>query len=137
MGKSSRAGGEDINISDFVQSIQQVESDVNSHKKEMDAVALDQRKIEVKKNKAVLKNQKQDIKLRREFSLKVYNLVRWWLLFCAIIILVSGFELFKLSDTVLTTIIASTSANVLGLFYIVLKYLFPLKTSKLSDETLS
>ena len=50
-----------------------------------------------------------------------------WLCGVFIVIVLSGFNLFsfKLSTTVLTTLIGSTTASVLGLFAIVANYLFP------------
>jgi hypothetical protein len=47
-----------------------------------------------------------------------------WLVFVAATILYAGFRIIALSDAVLTTLLTTTTANVLGLGTIVLGYLF-------------
>ena len=50
-----------------------------------------------------------------------------WLLCVLAVIFLQGFNThqFHLSDSVLVTLIPTTTANVLGLVFIVAKYLFP------------
>ena len=50
-----------------------------------------------------------------------------WMLFVAAIVVVAGFWpiYFTLSDTVLTTLVAGATVNVIGLFASVLLHLFP------------
>lgn len=54
------------------------------------------------------------------------------------VIMLSGFEgfcryKFSLSDTVLSVFITTTTINVIGVFYIVAKWLFPLKEFSLKE----
>ena len=71
---------------------------------------------------------KQDIYLRRKYAGRIYTLIVFWLVAVFILIILSGFGAvfgwFKLSTTVLTTIVGGTTINVLGIFYIVANYLF-------------
>jgi hypothetical protein len=50
------------------------------------------------------------------------------------ILLAQGFsskqQVFKLNDAVLLAVLGTTTVNVVGLFYVVAKYLFPAPTSK-------
>lgn len=65
---------------------------------------------------------------RKKYTKKIFCLVRYWLLFIVLLIVVSGTNTchgwFHISDKVLMTIITSTSIAVIGLFVIILRYLF-------------
>lgn len=65
--------------------------------------------------------------LRMGYSDKIFILVCIWLTCVLASIIFSGFNIwgFELSDKVLITFITSTTINVLGLFAIVAKWLFP------------
>ena len=70
---------------------------------------------------------RQDRSQRKLFSILLFGLVAAWLVAVMIVI---GFEgasetTFNLSDIVLTTLIGTTTASVLGLFLVVARYLFP------------
>ena len=69
----------------------------------------------------------QDRDQRRTYGSRLYWLIVGWLSVIGVIVLLHGFICvpFKLSVTVLTTLIGSTTASVLGLFAIVANYLFP------------
>ena len=57
-----------------------------------------------------------------------------WLIAVIIILILSGCEYLKLSDIVLNVLLATTTANVLGLAYIVLKGLFGQKDNKMFEQ---
>lgn len=76
----------------------------------------------------------QNINLRRQYSDKIYTLNRYWLVFVAVMVLLSIIDLSaykikitSLSDAVLITLLTTTTANIIGTLIIVLKYLFPNK----------
>lgn len=77
---------------------------------------------------------KQDLDERKRYAAKIYRLIALWLGSLGIIILLQGVNLpkdfFSLSDSVLLALIGGTTANVLGMFFIVLKYLFPQQDTK-------
>lgn len=77
-----------------------------------------------------LDSRKQDTKERKDYATKLFRLISAWLLSILTILMLSGFGRigcleFKLSDAVLLGLIGGTTATVLGLFVIVVNYLFP------------
>lgn len=72
------------------------------------------------------KNKNQNIDLRKHFSWATYGLLVGWLLLVLSIVVLSGFKAlgFELAENVLITLLVSSSANVIGMFFLVLKYLF-------------
>lgn len=71
-----------------------------------------------------LANKKQDRKLRKIFSYGWFILVVIYLVIVLTFVYFCGFKLTETSDTVLVTLLGTTTANVIGLFVIVAKYLF-------------
>jgi hypothetical protein len=69
----------------------------------------------------------QDRDQRKTYGNRLFWLVVVWLIVIGLILTMHGFSYvpFKLSVAVLTTLIGSTTASVLGLFAIVANYLFP------------
>ena len=69
----------------------------------------------------------QDRDQRKTYGNRLFRLVVVWLSVNGLILLMHGFSFipFELSVAVLTTLIGSTTASVLGLFAIVANYLFP------------
>ena len=69
----------------------------------------------------------QDIRERRRYADKIYRLACWWL-FAVLVLVVWAAQpdgYFRLSDAVLVTVLGSTTATVVTLFVIVVRYLFP------------
>jgi len=69
---------------------------------------------------------RQDTKERKLLSHWVIWVVSSWLLLVMIVVSLNSLLNFKLSDSVLITLLATTTANILGLAYIVLDGLFNL-----------
>jgi hypothetical protein len=74
--------------------------------------------------------QKQDIQERKKYAQLFFYLSCAWLVAIVVILILQGFGSFwktpfKLSDSIVLAMIGSTTANVLGILYIVAKYLFP------------
>jgi hypothetical protein len=76
-----------------------------------------------------LERKKQDRDQRKTFALRIFVLLCAYLLVVGILLALSGFSCipFLLSDTVLITLLGTSCANVIALFAIVIKYLFPHK----------
>lgn len=70
---------------------------------------------------------RQDRGQRKMFSYLIFGLVSAWLAAVLSIVIVIGAseDSFKLHEVVLTTLIGTTTASVLGLFLVVARYLFP------------
>ncbi len=62
---------------------------------------------------------------RKYFSLWVMWIVPIWLVLVFALVVLCGFGICILSNSVLNTLLATTTANILGLAYIVLKGMFP------------
>ena len=61
---------------------------------------------------------------RRLYTKLIYRFIYIWCVAVAVLLLGCGFGKIRLSDMVLTTIIACTTLNVFGFFYLVTRYLF-------------
>lgn len=74
------------------------------------------------------KGYSQDIDMRREYADKTYLFVCIYMCFVFFLIfLACSPSTFQMSDTVLITLLGTTTINVIGLFAIVMNYLFPKK----------
>jgi hypothetical protein len=88
---------------------------------------------------AQTEGQKQDIKERKKYAQLFFYLSCAWLVAIVAILMLQGFGFsfwkapFHLSDSIVLAMIGSTTANVLGILYIVAKYLFPNRGS--DDDT--
>ena len=91
-------------------------------KKEIEALTLAEKRVRIR---GVV----QDISERKIYAKRVFVLVAVWLAGISIILLAQGFlspwGLFNLSENVLLAVIGGTTVNVVGIFLIVARYLFP------------
>ena len=74
-----------------------------------------------------LRELEQNIDARKCYAFRLFVLICVWLLSILGILIATGFDHcpFHLSDAVLLGLIGGTTATVLGLFLVVVKYLFP------------
>lgn len=79
--------------------------------------------LSIKQQKS--KRYSQNTKYRKYFSLWVMCIVPLWLLAVLVLLVLCGCGVLHLSDATLTTLLATTTVNILGLAYIVLKGMFP------------
>jgi hypothetical protein len=74
---------------------------------------------------------KQDMDERKAYSNKIYCLIASWLIYVGLIIFLEALGSkcgwFKLSDPVMIALITTSTASVIGLFAIVVNYLFKKK----------
>ncbi len=66
----------------------------------------------------------QDTQFRKHLAYWVMSIVPVWLLVVLTIVFFNGFELTRLDSSVMISLLATTTVNVLGLAYIVLKGIF-------------
>ncbi|MDR1091331.1 MAG: hypothetical protein LBL79_09670 [Prevotella sp.] len=85
--------------------------------------------IELGISKEFLKSSTQDREERKNYAYKVYWLILGFLAITLGIVIASGIErlCFYLSDSVLIVLLTTTSANVIGIFMAVVRYLFKQK----------
>lgn len=87
----------------------------------------DEKELWSEQAKQEIEDRKQDREERKLYAGKIYKLIVWWLIFIATLIVISNLTIYKLieiPDSVMTTLIVSTTGSVLGIFVIVVKYLF-------------
>ncbi len=96
----------------------------DDEKKELDNQRL---RLYNQRLEAEINDLTQDRDQRKTYANRLYWLIVGWLIVVGLIMLLHGLSpiSFKLSVTVLTTLIGSTTISVLGLFVIVANYLFP------------
>ena len=81
-----------------------------------------------KMQKLTEKDKAQDIEMRREYADKTYLFVCVYMVFVFMLIfLACSPSSFEMSDDVLMVLLGTTTVNVIGLFAIVMNYLFPKK----------
>jgi len=68
---------------------------------------------------------KQDTTERKILSHWVMSVVSIWLLLVIMVVIFNGTCVIKISDAVVCVLLGTTTLNILGLAYIVLKGLFP------------
>jgi len=71
-----------------------------------------------------VKQLEQNIAERKRYAFRIFCLICSWLGATGVLVFLIGFGLMKLSDSVIITIVTTTTANVLGIMYFVAKYLF-------------
>lgn len=82
--------------------------------------------LQLRKLEEELNSLKQDREERKSFANKIFWLLVAFLSASLIILSLSAIETicFKLSDTILVTLLATTSADIIGIFLFVVRYLF-------------
>lgn len=90
--------------------------------------ANDRARLEAKRYALETDRIAQEMDMRKDFAQKTFDMVKAWLVFVGVCILLSlGHKDKLLSDTVIVTLITTSLATVIALYVIVLKYLFPNK----------
>jgi hypothetical protein len=80
--------------------------------------------VELDIRRAYLESLQDNNRQRKQYARNTFILTCIWISVVLVIAGLSGFEKIKLSDTVLVTLITTTTANVFGFFFLVMKYLF-------------
>jgi heme/copper-type cytochrome/quinol oxidase subunit 2 len=68
--------------------------------------------------------EEQDKQERKIYAYTITVIVCFWLVFVALVFVASGNDNLHYSDSVLITLLTTTTANIIGLFVIVANYLF-------------
>jgi uncharacterized membrane protein len=71
-----------------------------------------------------LESNKQDRTERKKYAIYIFCFLCAFLGITLAIVIFTAIELFCLSDTILITLLTTTSADIIGVFIIVVKYLF-------------
>ena len=81
--------------------------------------------LRLEDRRELLKGRKQDRRERKRYAELVFRLVCWWLVGVMALVCCAGLDAIRLDETVLMTIVGSTTASVVAIFVVVAKYLFP------------
>jgi hypothetical protein len=84
-----------------------------------------ERETALQKKEHELEVERVMLKQRKRYAFLLFGLSAVWLVFIGIFLILAGLEKLKVADSVLIALISTTTANVLGLFYIVARWLFP------------
>ena len=106
-----------------------------------DPYQIKQDELAHRRSEETLRDYKETNTLRQKYAKNIYRLTYIWLIFIGIVVLLTGigdlhiviekwsleFSLidFELSDNVLIAFITTTTINVIGIIYIVARWLFP------------
>lgn len=92
----------------------------------------EKRDLEHERKEAELDSYKQDTLERKRYATRIFLLICGWLISLFVVLFFQGLSVweFSLTDPVLLALIGGTTANVLGIFIIVTRYLFPDKRVK-------
>lgn len=69
-------------------------------------------------------SKKQDREQRKQFSFWIFLFVCVYMVLALIILILSGCKVLEFSNGVIVSLLTTTTANVIGLFAVVAKYLF-------------
>lgn len=97
----------------------------------------------VERESILLKGLDDYVKMRRRYGRWILSITYCWILAVLAVVFLQGFQglqyylgpKFYLSDSILITLLGTTTANVIGLFIIVAKYLFPDNARDLIDPS--
>ena len=105
------------------------EEETSIDKKEGERLHRKARETENRLQKEKLKSQRQDRKQRKKFSFMIFYFLCAYLVTVFLILFLSGLGRlsFELADGVLITLLSTTTVNMIGIFILVVKYLFPIK----------
>ncbi len=99
---------------------------------------LEDRHLDNKLKEQELIEARNNNELRKEIAKRLWHLTVGWLFFVAVVVFfggidhecLSGFFYLEYETSVLIALITTSTATVLGLFIVLLKYLYPSKSSK-------
>lgn len=92
-------------------------------------LALKNRELEEKVNTLA-----ENREARKDYTARVFWLIVGWLIVILALIIFNSFNLLDISDNVVLALVGSTTLNILGLFQVVLKYLYNPVVSKTKSD---
>lgn len=93
----------------------------------LDNYKIRERETELQRKEHELQVERVMLDERKRYAFRLFGLSFFWLLFIGVYLILAGMSFLKAADSVLIALITTTTANVLGLFYIVARWLFPNK----------
>ena len=81
-----------------------------------------------------LESKKQDREERKKYASHIFRFIWIWCAGIFVLMILVGLGVFKFDDSVIITLITTTTANILALFAIVAKYLFFRNSKQVSQS---
>lgn len=109
----------------FLEELESVPSGVESQKiMTTDDIDRGIKLLELEYKKEELESRRQDRKQRGKFSIAIFSFMGIYMLIVVIILMRVGNSSIYLSDKVIISLLTTTTAEIIGIFTIVAKYLF-------------
>jgi type IV secretory pathway component VirB8 len=112
---------------DYAASIKQGDDNTNLTQED---ILREHNRIDINLRNEILESNRQDRLERKRFANKIFWLLIVFLGATMAVVALSGCCVLSLSDTVIVALLTTTSANVIGIFVFVVKYLFKASSSK-------
>lgn len=96
----------------------------STQKIQLSSQTEEREKIENNRKKEELKTAKQNREERKKYAKWIFWLLVCYVLVVMVLLYFCGFRLTTLSETVLVTLLSTTTVNMIGIFLVVTKYLF-------------
>lgn len=90
-------------------------------------LVIDYQRTSLERLKEEIEGIKQDRKQRKIFGYVIFAFMCVYMLAVLVLVYLSGFDVVRLSDGVVVTLVTTSLANVIGIFNFVVKYLFHTK----------
>lgn len=90
-------------------------------------IEFEHKKVELNIKKEELVSNIQDRTERKRYADKLFVFLSVFVAIMLLIVFLNGFNILKLDNSVIITLISTTAANIIGIFIYVVKYLFQTK----------
>lgn len=80
--------------------------------------------LDIESRRERLRSDRQNRKQRKTYAMCIFSFVCVYMIVALFIIILVGAELLNIDNSVLITMLTTTTANIIGLFAIVARYLF-------------
>ena len=84
---------------------------------------------EWKRNQLEVEGLELDLKQRKQYAVALFIMLVFWLVSMLIVVFFQGFKTsgFALTDTVLVALLSTSTVNVIGIYMVVARYIFPVR----------
>lgn len=100
-----------------------VQADAQDSLSETD-IEMELRRVELDIRKEELEGKRQDREQRGKFSKWIFGFMGVYMVAVLAVLVLSGLGVFSLSNTAIVALLTTTTADAIGIFLVVVKYLF-------------
>ncbi len=102
-----------------------IKDDGDAHEMARKAEELEREHHATREAKAKADEAEKNVNQRTYISWSIFGVMIAWLVFVIVVVILAGANVLHLSDSVLMTLLATTTTNIIGMWAIILRYLFP------------